>query len=53
MGKIKLSKLFDPSADLILYAGDTLNLLSQIPDEFVQLVVISPPYNLEKKYEKN
>lgn len=42
---------FDESADLVLFEGDTLNLLSQIPDGFVQLVVTSPPYNINKQYE--
>ncbi|GAB4374666.1 MAG: site-specific DNA-methyltransferase [Calditrichia bacterium] len=48
---IKLTSNFDESADFVLFEGDTLNLLSQIPDEFVQLVVTSPPYNLDKVYE--
>ncbi len=42
---------FDETADFVLYEGDTLNLLSQIPDGFVKLVVTSPPYNLDKAYE--
>lgn len=51
MEKINLKSQFDESADLILYQGDTLDLLSQIPDGFVQLVVTSPPYNIDKAYE--
>ncbi|MHB2149179.1 DNA-methyltransferase [Calditrichota bacterium LG25] len=51
MGKIKLTPEFDETADFVLYEGDTLNLLSQIPDGFVKLVVTSPPYNLDKAYE--
>jgi len=42
---------FDPRADLVLYEGNCLDLLSQIPDKFVKLVVTSPPYNLGKPYE--
>ncbi len=42
---------FDPEADVVLFQGDTLELLGQIPNEFVQLVVTSPPYNLNKAYE--
>ncbi|MDP3066618.1 MAG: site-specific DNA-methyltransferase [Methanobacteriaceae archaeon] len=36
---------------LKLFEGDCLDLLSQIPDNFVKLVVTSPPYNLNKDYE--
>lgn len=45
------SSVFDPEADLILHTGDCLSLLCTLPDEFVQLVVTSPPYNLDKPYE--
>lgn len=49
--ELKSSENFDPSADVVLYTGDTLGLLSQIPDGTVQLVVTSPPYNIGKEYE--
>lgn len=52
MGKIKIASVFNPSADFILHTGDTRDLLKQIPEEFVQLVVTSPPYNLGKPYEE-
>ena len=45
------SNNYDPNSDVILYEGDTLDLISQIPDDSVQLVVTSPPYNLGKEYE--
>lgn len=51
MGKIKLSKQFDPKSDFILYEGDVLELLSEIPDGFTKLIVTSPPYNIGKPYE--
>lgn len=51
MNKVKITSEFDPSADLVLYLGDCLDLLSHVPDKFVKLVVTSPPYNLGKKYE--
>ena len=35
-----------------LHHGDCFELMRQMPDECVQLVVTSPPYNLGKKYEK-
>lgn len=51
MVKIKKDSKFNPDADLVLFEGDTLDLLSQIPDKFVKLVVTSPPYNIGKPYE--
>ncbi len=51
MSKVRVTSEFDPAADLVLYEGDCLDLLSHIPDKFVKLVVTSPPYNLGKPYE--
>ncbi len=51
MDTVKIATQFDPTADLVLYQGDCLALLPQIPDRFVKLVVTSPPYNLGKPYE--
>jgi len=49
---MKISEKFKPDSDLILFNGDCIKLLEQIPDEFVKLVVTSPPYNIGKSYEK-
>ena len=35
-----------------LYLGDCLDFLSQIPDQSIQLIITSPPYNIGKEYEK-
>jgi adenine-specific DNA-methyltransferase len=51
MGKIILSYHIDPDADLVLYQGDTLDLLRTLPAGFARMVVTSPPYNLGKTYE--
>jgi len=51
MDKVRIAAEFDQTADLILYEGDCLDLLPLIPDDFVKLVVTSPPYNLGKPYE--
>jgi len=48
----KVSENFDPKADVVLFNGYCLELLKQIPSEFVKLVITSPPYNLGKEYEK-
>ena len=50
--KISISSCFKPSTYVVVYHGDCLDLLKGIPDETVQLVVTSPPYNLGKEYEK-
>lgn len=52
MGQLAIASRFEPTADLVLYEGDCLDLLAQIPDASIQLVVTSPPYNLGKAYEE-
>lgn len=42
---------FDPQADIVIFNGDTNELLDTIPDNFVKLIITSPPYNLGKSYE--
>ena len=43
---------FSPSEHVVVYPGNCLDLLKTIPDETIQLVVTSPPYNIGKEYEK-
>lgn len=50
--RLKLDHKYSEDADTVLYQGDCLDLLRQIPDGTVMLVVTSPPYNLGKEYEK-
>lgn len=47
-----IASRFDGDANTVVWAGDCLDVLAQIPDEALQLVVTSPPYNLGKEYEK-
>lgn len=49
---MKISPIFDINANCVLYEGDCLDLLRQIPNGTAKLVVTSPPYNLGKEYEK-
>jgi len=37
---------------VVVYHGDCLDLLKSIPDESIQLIITSPPYNIGKEYEK-
>lgn len=48
----KIADEFGPSESIVVYSGDCLDLLKSIPDESLQLVVTSPPYNIGKEYEK-
>jgi adenine-specific DNA-methyltransferase len=43
---------YSENAKIILYPGDCRDLLKQIPDNKIQLIVTSPPYNIGKEYEK-
>jgi len=54
VGKVvhRIKSQFKVDHDIVLYEGDCLDLLRQIPDSAIQLVVTSPPYNLGKEYEK-
>jgi adenine-specific DNA-methyltransferase len=47
-----VSEQWDAAADVSLFAGDTLALLARMPDAAAQLVITSPPYNLDKAYER-
>ena len=35
----------------MIFHGDCLSFLSQIPAESIKLIVTSPPYNIGKEYE--
>ena len=49
---MKIAERFNPDARAVLFHGNCLELLQDIPDRSVQLVVTSPPYNIGKEYEK-
>jgi adenine-specific DNA-methyltransferase len=43
---------FSPKSDAhVIWEGDALDLLRTMPEETVQLVITSPPYNIGKIYE--
>ena len=50
--KHKICDHFSPSRHVVVYPGDCLDLLRHIPDESMQLIVTSPPYNIGKEYEQ-
>lgn len=47
-----VASCYSEDATAILHQGDCLEFMKTLPDESVQLVVTSPPYNLGKQYEK-
>ena len=49
--KLNIYPKFDKNSNKVIYPGDCLKLLRQIPDEAIQLIVTSPPYNIGKEYE--
>lgn len=49
---MKITNKYDKESDVVLYDGDTLELLKQIPDGEAMLIITSPPYNIGKEYEK-
>src|ERR1051326_6773102 len=50
---MRIRKRFSPENDVTLFPGDCLKLLRKLPDEIVQVVITSPPYNVGKEYEEN
>ena len=48
---MKIASRWDASAEVVLYQGETLELLRAMPNACAQLVVTSPPYNIAKAYE--
>lgn len=44
---------FDDNAEIIIAHGDCVELLSTIPDESINFIITSPPYNIGKEYEKS
>ncbi len=48
----KIHEEFRANGRVTIFKGDCLELLAQIPDEAVQLIVTSPPYNIGKEYER-
>ena len=48
----EIGSQFETSETAVVFRGDCLEMLEGMPDRSVQLVVTSPPYNLDKEYEK-
>ncbi|MCZ7647129.1 MAG: site-specific DNA-methyltransferase [Planctomycetota bacterium] len=49
---IEIRDRFEKDAHAVVFEGDCLELLAQVPSNSIQLIVTSPPYNIGKEYEK-
>ena len=49
---MKIINKFNLSEYIIVYPGDCIDFLKTIPNNCLQLIVTSPPYNIGKEYEK-
>jgi len=49
---VSIQERWTDDAAVVLYPGDTRELLGTMPDDCAQLVITSPPYNLAKAYER-
>ncbi len=49
----KLGKPYFQTDFNILFCGNSLDMLSKLPNDFVNIIVTSPPYNIGKEYEQN
>ena len=49
---IKVAEEFDCEERAVIFYGDCIELFESIPDNSIQLIVTSPPYNIGKEYEK-
>ena len=48
---VNIATDFGINEQAVLYHGSWIDLLKKIPDNSVQLIVTSPPYNIGKEYE--
>ncbi len=47
----RIASRFEAKERIVVYHGNCLELLKEIPNRAVQLIVTSPPYNIGKEYE--
>jgi adenine-specific DNA-methyltransferase len=52
LDKLKIASHFATNERAVVFEGECVELLREIPSATVQLVVTSPPYNIGKEYER-
>ena len=50
--KLTVKNKFALTNKVTIYNGDCRNLIKDIPDQSLQLIITSPPYNIGKAYER-
>lgn len=50
--RFEIASKFAISERAVVFSGDCLDMLHTIPDDSIQLIVTSPPYNIGKEYER-
>lgn len=50
---MRIYKNFRKNVKCVLYNGNTLNILNKIPDNYIDLVITSPPYCMGREYDKS
>ena len=48
---MEIKEQFSCENDVSIYKGDCLDLLKEIPDNYCDLIITSPPYCMGKAYE--
>jgi len=46
-----IERYYNPEAQIVVFHGDIMDFIKQIPDNSINLIVTSPPYNMGKEYE--
>jgi adenine-specific DNA-methyltransferase len=49
--KLRINSKFNTNNIATIFNGDCLEFLKKIPDNSIQLIITSPPYNIGKEYE--
>lgn len=48
---LRIDDVYDEAAELVLHKGDAHDFVAELPNDSMQLILTSPPYNLGKPYE--
>ena len=48
----QVSGHFTEDATAVVYSGNWVDMMKEVPDKAIRLVVTSPPYNIGKEYER-
>lgn len=51
-GRERIAEEFNRESESVVFHGSCLDLMKDIPNNYVTLIVTSPPYNIGKEYEK-